>query len=266
MDKDLHIKIESYLGGSMSLQEHEAFEKEIALDKNLQDEVSLFQSINMHLNEESWENIDPSSENKSVKDLQSYFKSEEALAIKEKIRATQVKYSQPKKTSFFKYASIAAVGILFVTISYFSFFNSNKDLNNLYQSYYSESDLPAMITRSSTSNDALTKGVVAYKRKEYKQALTYLNTYDSSSKEVDPLMYAYKGMAYLQLGESILALNYFQQLYDSNSLDHSKGLWYQCLVYMKTNNKSQLKSTLQQIVAHPSYFNYNKAKELLGSL
>ena len=40
-EEDIHIKIERYLGSSMSQDEEQAFEQELLLDNELQKEVNL---------------------------------------------------------------------------------------------------------------------------------------------------------------------------------------------------------------------------------
>lgn len=76
----------------------------------------------------------------------------------------------------------------------------------------------------------------------------------------------YIGMSYLELEQPKEAVVFFDKLYNSDSFDQSKGLWYKCLVYLKINDNVKLKNTLIKIIENPANYNYNKARELLDDL
>ncbi len=265
MEQDVYMKIESYLGNSMTLEEQKAFERDMVHDPNLHQEVQLQKAINHHLNSESWEPITAKNKSESQKQLNTYFKSEEAKELKQKLNSVQQKYNQTKKQPFpvLKYISSVAAVLLLVIASYFLL--KQKSYEDLYVEYYNEKDLPSLVSRGDT-NAILSKGVIAFKSKEYKEALKLINEYLVNTDIVNPLAYSYKGMTHLELNEVDKAIQSFDLLLKSNSIDRSKALWYKCLVYLKMKNNNSLKETLLLITENQANFNYDKAQQLLNDL
>jgi tetratricopeptide (TPR) repeat protein len=62
------------------------------------------------------------------------------------------------------------------------------------------------------------------------------------------------------------AIQTFDKLRNSNTLDNHKAYWYTALVYLKQNNAENAKKVLQTLVQDTSNYNYEKAIELLKKL
>lgn len=261
IEDNINIKIERYLGSSMSQEEEIAFEQDLLLDNELREKVNLSRSINHHLNQKSWESIETSSDHKN--ELQAYFNSEEAKELKQKLKKIQQRYNEPRQRSFLKYIVAAASVLLVVTVSYFSL--KQKSYEELYVEFYTKKDLPSFVTRGNDKG-TLRTGIIAFEANNYNEALKTFDDYMTNSNFVNPWLYIYKGMSHMELNEFNKAIQSFDQLINSNSIDRSKGLWYKCLVYLKMNDSLNLKMTLHEILKNPSNYNYEKSQKLLDNL
>jgi len=89
MEEHVYKKIEAYISGSMSTEDAQQFELEMEMQPELKEEVALYTSINHHLTETEYDDVIPDSDYK--KELDTYLKNEEAVAIKKKLSRIQMK-------------------------------------------------------------------------------------------------------------------------------------------------------------------------------
>jgi tetratricopeptide (TPR) repeat protein len=264
INDELNLKIEAYLGDNMSPEEVSVFKKQMENDPSLKNEVKLAKQVNHHLRDDS--NSDPVSENEYTREIRSFLQSDEAktykktlLEVKEEYKANAVKTG---KRNYFLVA--AAVAALIITTAGIIFFNQNNT-KDLYAEYYSNSDLPSLIKRSS-SNDKLATGVITFKNLNFSEAILNFEAYKNSTTEINPAVYLYEGVSYFQLDKYDAALEEFNKMIASNSLDSSKGLWFKMLTYLKMGDKKMANVVLNEILKDPSNFNYSRALELKKEL
>ena len=263
MNDELKLKIESYLGGSMSAEEAESFSREIEMDPNLKAEVQLSADINFHLAEKALGSDIP--DNEYTRTLKSYFQSDEAKEIEVKLRQVQSDYKESqdssKRPKLYLYAAILTI-LIITTIGVF-FFGSDTN-SQLYASYYSPKDVPSIVTRGDET--ALNLGAAAFQNKEYAEAMKVFENYLNSEANFNPSVYIYTGLSNLELGQHTEAISEFDKLINSNSIDSSKGLWFKALAYLKMDQTEDAKQVLEIITESSNNFNYNKARELLDEL
>ncbi len=266
MEESVYQKIEAYLGGDMAPEEQHQFEELMANDPELQNEVALYNEINHHLNEESWLTTNAGKNNKTKQELEEYIKSDEATQIKSKLQQAGKVYKQsrkkPSKITFFvgALAAVFVAGLLVTSL----FFNKTSS-DDLYATYYSANDLPSLIKRGA-EDEVLSTAIVEFKNGEHEKAIQSFKTYHDKQDLNDPLVYAYIGFSYLELNKINEAIQSFDRLLNSDSIDSSKALWYKSLVYLKTDDMTNAKNTLSKIIANPESFNHKKAIELLEDL
>ncbi len=263
MEQDIYQKIEAYLGGEMTPGEQREFELAMSQDLELQKEVRLSNEINHHLNEKSWLYSEEAKDDKTKQELEEYIKSEEAILLKSKISEVGDRFKKRKhqrRRFFYTGGAIAAIFILgfFVTNLFFD----QKSNAALYNEYYTDMDLPSLVKRGS-QNKLLQDGIVAFKAKEYKEAITAFQKYMDTSKDENPLIHAYIGFSHLETNQIEKSLNSFDTLLRSDSIDRSRGLWYKALAYLKDNRIEASKKVLSKIIGDSLNYNYKKAKELL---
>lgn len=260
MDEEIYKKIEAYLGGDMTSEEQEQFELMMSKDMELKKEVNLANEINHHLNKESWLSLKGTKNKQARNDIEDYIKSNEATEIKSSISAAGKRYKKSQYSLRRRIFIISIAGIFTIVLLSTIFLNQNSSTTDLYSKYYTENDLPSIVKRGS-QNEFLNNGIIAFKAKKYEKAITFFEDYLKENS--DPLIYSYIGISYLELDKTKDALSSFDKLLHSVSLDKSKALWYKSLIYLRMNDKVELKKTLSSIISDSTNFNYNKAKELL---
>ncbi len=262
MKEEMYEKIEAYLGGNLTSEEQIQFELKMSEDPELAKEVKLSNQINHHLNTELWLD-DAIEDNETKQDLENFIGSDEAIALRLKLAQVGENYQETTPSSKLKYiiSGIAAVFILGLFVT--QFWNQKVDTQLLYDTYYTEMDLPSLVKRGSR-NERLDKGIIAFKTKNYQSAITHFEDYMKKTGGNDPLPYAFIGFSYLEMNEIDKALLNFDQLLNSNSIDSSKALWYKSLAYLKVGKVEESKKMLAKIISDSLNFNYQKAHEVLS--
>ncbi len=258
--EDIYKKIEAYLGEDMPLEEQKQFELRMAQDADLKQSVEVFNEINHHLHEEIWLSLERDNKHdKSVKYIENYIKSDDAIQLKSKLKKAGNHYKNKRSLPKIKYA-ITSIAAVFLIGLAFTFFYKSKLNNDLYTMYFDKDDLPSFVKRG-PENKSLSKGIIAFRAQDYKKALPFFERYLNETQ--DPLIYSYIGFSYLETGDFKQALQIFDKLLLSDSLDKSRALWYKSMVYLKQGEDQELKKTLLEIISDSGNFNYDKAKQLV---
>jgi len=264
--EERYKNIESYLGNSMSSEDRDRFERMMEEDTALKEEVLLYEKLNFHLKQDFSDkrNI---SETSVVKELRSYLKGDEAHELREKLKQYSNAYKpQSKKISFRKYRMIAAVIAVLILGTIGLQFLNKKTPEQLYASYYKQTDLPPLIKRNNNQLDFLYKGITSFKNSNYDQAIEDFKSYKESNNTIDTAMFLYKGMTHVYLNESEEAIAAFDLVTDSQLLIKSKGLWFKALTYLRFNDLKMAKSVLNKILEDSNNFRYKEAVLLLDQL
>ena len=266
MEENIDLKIEAYLGGDMTPEEQRQFEKMMTQDPELQKEVRLANEVNHHLNDSTWMSVDVDKNHPAKKELENYIKSDEAIALKSKLRQAGASYKKTaSNSSSIKYIIVGAVAaVLIIALISNVLWNRSPNHDTLYTEFYAESDLPSLVKRGS-ENERLTTAVALFKLKEYDQAIQFFEQYEKEIQGRDPSVYIYTGFSYLENGNIDEAIQNFDGLLNSNSIDKSKAYWYKSLAYLKADRIEECKVILSQIIKD-SLFNAKKAKKLLYEL
>ena len=269
--EDTLQQIEDYLNGEMTKEQTLAFESQINNNAELAKDLGINKKMRLQYSEEEWDFVKDYNNNKKINELEAVLKSKEFQNKKEVIQNAGDLYfnkAKPKKEIRKKrklpYLAVAALIVLLV--GYFTFFNSNLTTTELYTQHNNWEELPSLVSRSETNTVLLTNGENAFVDKDYKLAEEHFNTYVSNKKEVDVNALLYLGISQLELENYNAALENFQRIIDSNTLDQSKGYWYKALVYLKMNDKGSAIKELNSIVKNSENFNFAKAEKLLKEL
>jgi len=257
MNDDLREQIEAYITNKLSPDELIQFEKEMVINLELREEVLLTKEINNHFQDTptSIKIINTEFSN----DLNTFFNSEEAVEIENKLLKVQKEYREkrryPKKRRKIYLSFAAAIAVLIIGVIGYTILKQDTHVT-LFNEYYAISDLPS-ITQRGSNNNIFYKGITAFKNKEYYNALTYFNDYKTTTKELDTINL----LLYIEKYDK--ALIAFNEIAISNSIDRSKGLWFKTLVYLKLNDKVNTEKTLKEILKNPLNFKYAEARKLL---
>lgn len=266
MDDNLKLKIESYIGNFMSKEEALLFEKQIKKDGTLQKEVALAKELNQFLRDDFIDS-NKSNNNEFKKEIKKFLKTDEAKQLEKKLLKVKNEYKsdnlKPKKKKYF-YAA-AVVAFLFMSVLVYNNVNQSANPEKMFTEYYSLNDLPSIIKRDNYQDDFI-KGVLKLKELKYSEALALFNRYKTNTKNMDKTVFIYTGITNMELENYDNAIVEFDKMIESNLIDHSKGLWFKALLYLKKQDKINAKNTLEIIVSDTTNFKFKAAKELLDKL
>ena len=261
--------IDKYLNGDMNNSEKEAFEKNLTTDSELADALNFEKEIRMIYSEDEWITLNRSVLNSDrAKAMKSYLKSDELATIKETISDVIAENRETySRKSFIQKLAVAASILLISTISYFSIKSNSTDFESIINEEYR--NLPSLVNRSESADTKLMEGQQYFENKDYKNAIISFNEYQKISSEsaaTNALSYVYNGFSYLGINDYTNAIEQFNLLENSESLQAKKAEWYKALVYLKQNNKELLRKALEGITSNSSNYNYLEAKKLLNKI
>ncbi len=264
LTEQLLDKIDQYLKGSLSTADHVAFEEEILKNKELQEEVTLQKQLLNVLNDKNWISIKNDKDNNDLTKVKEQFKSKEyqdaSTLIRQIGQTTKTKKKTPIRKLYYRYAmATAAILLIFFSVL---FINSNSELNTLYKDYaHWDTELVSFVEQSNTA-DSFSNGEIAFRKKEYKDALQYFLTIKKEEKQY-PYALMYIGASYELLQENDNALKTFDSLIAMPFFEeNSKGYWYKLLIYLKQNDRVNAQKMIAIILENKQNHNYSKALEL----
>ena len=196
-----------------------------------------------------------------------FLDSDENKHILEAIKQAESDYFKTKRTSRIKsmlWFSVAASIIVAVSIAIGFIFDKEPDLTSYYTAYADWDQLPSLTNRSEENND-LAIAEQAFKAEDFQKAISMFNAYRSKNPD-NPQILVYLGAAYLEQGNDAMALQTFNLLANSDSIDSSRGLWYIALTHLKYERKDEAVTMLKKISSDPNNYNADKAKEILNKI
>lgn len=264
-DDQTYAQIASYLNNQMDEAEKTAFEAQIKSDTELASFIETYATLEGVYNEEKW-TIEANATAEELKELAAQFRADDVADISKKIRTIQKQnnsqHKSKRKTYFYYISTAVAIAAVF-TLFYFSFMQS-LTANDAFEKYHDWSTLPAFQTKSETVN-SLPRARAFFNEEKYSDALR-LFTFYSNSNPYNPNVALYIGVCQLELQEYSEALKTFAILQSSDAIDNHKAYWYTAMVYLKQNDAKKAKEILKILVENPSYYNAEKAQELLKKL
>ena len=207
-------------------------------------------------------------ENKErLDELRGQLRSEESIALSDIIKEVGMEYrvrtSKPARKNFF-YAIAASVAILISVTSYFMF--KQTTLKSYYAEYANWTELLSFVEKNQGTN-AMAQGEVLYKNDQFQETIDHFSKMLPAAREEQrPFIWMYLGAAYTELEQYDNALEAFKSLTQTNTLESSRGYWYQLLIYLKLEQKEKVEALLQIILKDADNFNYPQALELQEKL
>ncbi|MGB1269594.1 MAG: hypothetical protein ACPG45_07625 [Flavobacteriaceae bacterium] len=255
--------IDDYICGRLSKDDLTAFENQLREDSGLAEEVAINKNLFALHDSSSWEEI--TTLNKDGKLYENYLLSKDGQHIKKAINQAQHSYKQQTTSpiKLYKWYAAAASVVLLIAFSYIFTSNQNSP-ENLYADFSNLSELPSL-TQRSDADKLLSDAEELFLNKQYIAAVRSLELYNEKYNTSTSNTLLYKGICYLELNDFSKATTQFNTLKNSNSLDRNKAFWYLALTSLKQKNIKETKRLLQLIV-NESYFNHQKAEELLSIL
>ncbi|MBQ0734341.1 hypothetical protein [Aquimarina celericrescens] len=238
---EIFEKIEAYLNNMLSQDEVLAFEKEMANNIELQNEVEKHRSLHQTLSDQ------------------------DTLAFKEKLVTISKKIKKEEKhsvsRSFFSsnWRIAASIAIILGIGSFFWYtFNSQNRTQELYAAYYQP--FPAEdITRGETNID-LQEVLKSYTNQEYKKVIEALERQPNINDQYK----LYLGNSYINIDLEQKAIHQFNNISrDSRYYENSR--WYLSLTYLKLAKIKKITPLLDEIIQYDGIYK-NDAIRLKNAL
>jgi tetratricopeptide (TPR) repeat protein len=160
--------------------------------------------------------------------------------------------------------SIAASVLLLALVGVYLFRNSQPDRTQLFQDYFQPYE--NVISERSGKDDNQQRGMELYDQKKYNEAIIQLKLAVSEDSD-NPSLKCYLGIAYLAGGHTQEAKTIFESMiHDDHPLFREVAEWNLALTYLKLENDTLLKKTLEGIVHQNEHQYREQAADLLRQL
>lgn len=261
--KAIDIHINQYISGELTGNDLIEFEKLLAKDEALQQQIKVHQQIDEVLSENYFDTnrFNEADCQNELERLNPIFKKmNEQYFVEEEIEEKK----EEKPTSIIRklipFVSLAAAAALLL-------FVFNPFVNQLSPSELADRNF--QLYHINTSRDAsdvvsdLENGQFAYQEGNYQLAFDYFNTY-LTKKPNDPIVLLANGNCAYQLAKYDEAIANFTTVKQLKTAQSNAANWYLALAYLKKEKIKDAKAVLTAIDENSEY--YAKAKELLKQL
>ena len=260
---DLLDQIDKYLKGTLTKKELVSFQEQLNENDHLREEVILQKQLINTIGPDNWPSLQLDKDNEAFTNLKDKLRSPEYQEISKNLRTIEQNYAKEntpkKKTNYYQYMSIAAM--IVVCLGIFYFLNTNTSLDSYYEDHVNWSNLPSFVEMGTTNDNAFSKGEIAFKNKNYKEASIY---FEEVTPDYD--LYAYSlinlGASYDLLDENKKAIAAFNKLTKIDSPESSKGYWYMALIYLKLNDKENFEKISEVILKAPNNYGYKEIQKI----
>ncbi|WP_044399842.1 tol-pal system YbgF family protein [Lacinutrix sp. Hel_I_90] len=268
---DILQRIEDYFNGDLRAEQLKAFEKQIKENPDLAETVAINKKMRLQYGDATWDFIADDKRNDEANALESLLISKEFQDKKKAIKNAgdlYFKNEKSKSITSIRPKLYFALAIAAALVVFFGIFLKDNALTSeaIYVENSNWDELPSLVSRGETNAMLLSTGENAFTNKDYKLAEKSFSTYIKNEKDFNVNALLYLGIAQLELENYTSALESFQKIIDSKTLDHSKGYWYKALVYFKRNDKANAIKNLEIIAANPEYYKHVKAKAILEAM
>jgi tetratricopeptide (TPR) repeat protein len=242
-----------YFDGELDPKESEEIKVYLNSNKDLFEKYQLINEIELNLKDKETYIL----RNTINTIVENYHKMHHIRKNSEKIRSLF-----PKIKRYYRIAAAFLILVVAVfTINHLLSKSSQKP-KNLFTKYY-EPYQKNISNRSAANHiNTLQLGFQAYKNKKYQTAISYFDKVLS----MDSTVLFYKGIASIECGDYITALNSFIQLTgDSTSQYNIQSHWYIALTWLKLDQPANAKPHLNWLMKNNRFYG-NKANALLKEI
>lgn len=242
--------IDQYLRGELEGEALQDFEKQLAENKDLANEVALYKNIDeeMLLHFKNKDNEEGLRSNLQDLNKKHFFDTPKTKVV--------------QFNKWWLAVAAAVIGIIVLIVNPFA---SSTKFNNqtLYAAYTSYVE-PLPTTERGNNIDSLQiEAANLYNQKKYTEALPILLEITGKKQNEKQLLLA-TGICYLKLEKLEPALSIFNTLSAEQTVFKDKATWYKSLIFLKQNKLTDSYNTLQSIP--PSADDYKAAKELMEKI
>lgn len=271
---ELLESLNQYLQGTLSAEQQQNFESELSNNAALQEELIIQKNLIQALNKDSkdWNIYKKEDTDDRFDEIKKGFESEAIQDISNKIKSTGRDFvprnSRPIPKRRFNRVFLLAAGITLLVLAIILLIQTmeTSSESELYQRYADwNSELPSFSEKSSDTG-LLLNAEKAFKNKDYQEVIKVLENVEVNDANY-PFALMYSGAAYHKLDQNDKAAKQFKSLNELTNLpEHSKGLWFELLIYMKADDSIKMKAVLSKILDNENNYHYEDAKKILQEL
>jgi predicted Zn-dependent protease len=237
--------IARYAEGEMGAEERFNFEKALADDASLQQQLALYREVHVSLQQHFTNDVEQQPLLHTLQDMRGEF--------------FQASAKQAKVVSMKRYLrSAMAVAAIFIA-AILIWKPWQTDLYN----EYAATEMLAPVERGENMDTLLQNAALAFNKKDFTSAAQLLQVAARKEPE-NSFVRFYYGVSLMQTGRLAEARNEFNQLFAGESAFKYEAAFYQALTYLKEKNKTACREWLEKIPADAGEF--AKAQELLKRL
>jgi hypothetical protein len=242
--------IDQYLRGELKGEDLQDFEKQLAENNELTKEVALYKNIE---DEMSLHFSDKNNEQ----------------ALSNNLKNLNTQYFLPsqknKVIQFNKWWLLAAAGVIAIIVLVVNPFSSSTPFNNetLYAYHTINVEPLPSVERGSNEDSTLITATNFYNQKKYAESLPILIDITTKNPKEKQLQLAV-GVCYLKTEKLTAALAIFNSLSKEETIFKDKATWYKALVFLKQNKLDESSNTFQLI--SPNADDYKAAKKLIQTI
>lgn len=252
-------QIEKYIKGELSTTEVQSFEKELAVNTSLKEEVALYKDVEASFSSHFKFEKENATIESTLGDLGKKYASENVehnIQNTDKIESLKAKSGKPTITRrLFPLIILAAAAALLLFI--FNPFTNQITPSQLAVQNFSPYEIETFMG-DDKSDKILKEGKKHYNSGVYALALENFNEYLLANPN-DIEVQLTKGCAQFKLEQTDAAIQTFQQIKNSNA-----AKWYLALTYLKKDDVNKANTILKSLLNNQQYG--NKAETLLKQL
>jgi predicted Zn-dependent protease len=238
---EIFEKIEGYLTHTMPEDEILAFEKELAINPELQEEVEKHRILH-----------------KILSDRDTLDFKEKLMRISATIKEEQSNPSASVSASYWKIAASIAILLGVGMLFWYTYTNQQNSTQDLYSAYYKP--FPVEDAMRNSTNNEMQSIIKNYAKKAYDSVAIILEKHQN----LDNPLQLYLGNSYLNIGQEEKAVSLFKGI-ESNGKYYEITKWYLSLTYLKLNTPKKSIPLLKEIITYNGVYK-DKATRLLKAV
>lgn len=246
MENKYTEKIDQFLDGELSAEEHSDFERTIEQDAALENEVMknivLREAIAVGWQDQMRSNI-------------KQWRAEPKVEVEAPVAETTTKVRQLKSTrstrTWMRPLAIAASFLLLISVGTFLYMPSQYSSDAIASRYYTDDASWRSGTKSGDSEDPIDAGITAYEAGNYEQAANTFSNFPDNDKAIYGL-----AQSQYQLGNYEAAISNFKKVIARENPNYIENAeWYLLLTYLKSEQTGrEFEVLLEKVISDGGFY------------
>jgi tetratricopeptide (TPR) repeat protein len=250
--------IDKYLGGELKPEEKASFEKRLATEPALSEQVALHRQITASFKSSGRASMLAMLAEEDAK-MPAYHQVEVA---EEKPEAKVIAFDNRSRQMYYWAAAV----VLLLLVPFIFIIRNNTSSDRIADKYFQPYEYQGGTANGDTA-DLSTKAMQYYTRNEHASAVTLLDKLLGNNTAAEAEVQFYKGNSHLALNHATEAIASFEAVLAMPANQYTEeAQWYLALSYIKAEEKAKAKELLNTIVDTQNHPFHKDATELLKKL